>query len=331
MKKDRICMGKVILSVLLVCLLAVSMATAAEKPVKIVISGGTAGGAWSAVTEGVAESLRRSLPSGSSISTTTGTDSTNFIRLEKGSSDLAIGVSSTAMSALNGKEPYKTPMKNIKAVTALFDEPFQFVILKKTGIKDFGDIKAKQYKLRHSPNKKGNFMEIVCEKIFEQYGFDYKALQGWGGKVFYNSYGESINLMRGDSLDSLSGCSPIPTTQFVELGGTHDITILPLSEKVINSLNKEFGTNKMVIPASAYKFLNADVPTIAARNILACKADLPDDLVYKIAKSIYEKRDYLSSVHVVLKGLNPSFMTSTGGVPLHPGAIKFYKEVGVLK
>ena len=65
MKKDRICMGKVILSVLLVCLLAVSMATAAEKPVKIVISGGTAGGAWSAVTEGVDESLRRSLPSGS--------------------------------------------------------------------------------------------------------------------------------------------------------------------------------------------------------------------------------------------------------------------------
>ncbi|OPY78578.1 MAG: hypothetical protein A4E64_00851 [Syntrophorhabdus sp. PtaU1.Bin058] len=331
MKKDRVYMGRLVVSVLLIMFLTMSMATAAEKPVKIVISGGTAGGAWSAVTEGVAESLRRSLPSGSSISTTSGTDATNFIRIEKGSSDLVLGVSSTAMSAIKGREPYKSPMKNIKAITALFDEPFQFVILKKTGIKDFADIKSKQYRLRHSPNKKGNFMEIVCEKVFEQYGFDYKTLEKWGGKIFYNSYGQSINLMRSDSLDSLSGCSPVPTTQFVELSGTHDITILPLNEKAINAINKEFGTSKMVIPASAYKFLSADVPTIAARNILACKADLPEDLVYKITKSIYEKRDYLASVHVVLKGLNPSFMMSTGGVPLHQGAIRFYKEIGILK
>lgn len=323
--------GSLFLSFVLMVLTAVPPMAAEQKPTKLVISGGTAGGAWSAVTEGVGEVLRRSLPPGSTISTTSGTDATNFIRLEKGSSDLVLGVSSTAMSAIKGREPYKTPMKNVVAITALFDEPFQFVILKKTGITSFADMASRKYPLKHSPNKKGNFMEIVSEKVFELYGFDYKTLQKWGGKIIYNSYGQSINLMRSDSLDSLSGCSPVPTTQFVELSGTHDITILPLSEKVIDALNREFGTSKMVIPASAYKFLKADVPTIAARNILACRADLPEDLVYKITKSIYERRAYLSTIHVVLKGLGPSFMVSTGGVPLHKGAIKFYREVGVLK
>lgn len=331
MKKAYVFLGGLFLSVLLMVFVSMTPAVSAEKKVKLVISGGTAGGAWSAVTEGVGEVLRRSLPSGSSISTTSGTDATNFIRLEKGSSDLVLGVSSTAMSAIKGREPYKAPMKNIVAITALFDEPFQFVILKKTGIKSFADIASQKYPLRHSPNKKGNFMEIACEKVFEQYGFDYKALKKWGGKIIYNSYGQSINLMRCDSLDSLSGCSPVPTTQFVELSGTHDITILPLSEKVIDALNREFGTRKMVIPAGAYKFLKADVPTIAARNILACRADLPEDLVYKITRSIYEKRAYLSTIHMVLRGLEPSFMVSTGGVPLHKGAIRFYREVGVLK
>jgi TRAP transporter TAXI family solute receptor len=331
MRGYRLFLNRVVLGAILLLVAAMSAATASEKPVKIVISGGTAGGAWSAVTEGVAESLRRSFPPGSSISTTAGTDAANFVRLEKGSSDLALGVLSTAMSALKGEPPYTSPMKNIRAVTALFDEPFQFVILKKTGIKDFGDIKARKYPLRHSPNKKGNFMEILCEKVFEQYGFDYKDLEKWGGKIYYNSYSESINLLRAGSLDSLSGCSPVPTTHFVELAGTHEITILPLSKTVINNLNRRLGTKEMIIPASAYKFLGTDVPTVAARNILACRADLPEDIVYQIAKSIYEKRDYLSTVHVVLKGLNPSFMVSTGDVPLHPGAMKFYKEIGAMK
>jgi len=87
----------------------------------------------------------------------------------------------------------------------------------------------------------------------------------------------------------------------------------------------------MVIHASAYKFLKSDVPTVAARNILACKADLPDDLVYEITKALHEKNAFLSGIHVVLKGMNPGFMADLGGIPLHPGAEKFYKEIGVLK
>jgi len=304
---------------------------AAEAPVKVIISGGTAGGAWSAITEGVAEILRKKLPSGSTVSTTTGTDAANFMRIERSTTDMAVGVASTALNAEKGKDPFKSPAKNIRAITALFDEPFQFVILKKTGIKDFGDIKTKKYPLRHSPNKKGNFMEIACEAVFKNYGFDYKTIQQWGGKIFYNSYSESINLLRTDSLDSLSGCSPVPTTHFVELSGTHDITILPLNDKTIEALNKEFGTTKTVIPADSYKFLEKDTPTIAARNILVCKADLPDDLVYKVTKAIYEQRDYLGSVHIVMKGVTPQFMANPGGVSLHPGALKFYKEIGALK
>lgn len=319
----------------IVCLVAILFApeicSAIDKPVKLSISGGTAGGAWAAATEGVAEVMRRSLPSGSSVSTTTGTDAANFMRINNGSSDLAVGVSSTALAALNGKKPYKKRMPNIRAITSLFDEPFQFVILTKTGIRDFEDIKTKKYPLRHSPNKKGNFMEIACEEAFQQYGFDYDAVRKNGGKIFFNSYSESINLMRSNSLDSLSGCSPVPTTQFVELSGTHDITILPLSDKVINALNKEFGTTKVIIPASAYKFLKTDVATIGSRNILVCKADLPDDLVYAITKAIYKNTKYLGTVHMAMKGLDGSFMSTPGGVPLHPGAAKFYKEIGVLK
>jgi TRAP transporter TAXI family solute receptor len=331
MRSNGYCKNKLLLVILLAAVLLPTTALSAEQPGKLVISGGTAGGAWSAITEGVAEILRKQLPPGSTISTTTGTDAANFMRIEKSTTDMAVGVASTALNAAKGKDPFKSPAKNIRAITSLFDEPFQFVILKKTGIKDFGDIKAKKYRLRHSPNKKGNFMEIACEAVFKNYGFDYKALQGWGGKVFYNSYSESINLLRTDSLDSLSGCSPVPTTHFVELSGTHDISILPLNEKTIEALNKEFGTTRTVIPAGSYKFLEKDTPTIAARNILACKADLPTDLVYKITKAIYEQRDYLGSVHIVMKGVTPQFMASPGGVTLHPGAIKFYKEIGALK
>lgn len=329
--KNRPCSSvKLLLILLTTILLTHGIALSAERPEKILISGGTAGGAWGAVTEGIAEVLRQSL-SGTAVSTTPGTDATNFMRLEKSACDLAIGVSSTGLRAIDGKDPFKEKSNNIRGISALFEEPFQFVILDKTGIKDFSDLKSRNYPLRHSPNKKGNFMEILCEEVFRQYGFDNKVLESWGGKIFYNSYSESINLLRSGSLDSLSGCSPIPTTQFQELSGTHEVSILPLNEAVIGLLNREFGTKKIVIHAGTYKFLKSDVPTVAARNILACKADLPDDLVYEMTKSLHEKNAFLSGIHVVLKGMNPGFMADLGGIPLHPGAEKFYMEIGALK
>lgn len=329
--KSRPCSAfRFLLFTVLIMQLTIGIAISGERPEKILISGGTAGGAWGAVTEGIAEALRQGVL-GTMVSTTPGTDATNFMRLEKGACDLALGVSSTGLRAINGKDPFKEKATNIRGITALFEEPFQFVIQDKTGIKDFSEIKSMKYPLRHSPNKKGNFMEILCEEVFRQYGFDYKVLESYGGKIFFNSYSESINLLRSGSLDSLSGCSPIPTTQFQELSGTHEVSILPLSENVISTLNKEFGTQKMVIPKDAYKFLKSDIPTVAARNILACKADLPEDLVYEITKAIHDKHSFLSGIHVVLQGMNPAFMANVGGIPLHPGAEKYYKEIGVIK
>lgn len=330
MKKTTSLFGIVLVVIIFASYITPDVSRAIDMPDKILISGGTAGGAWGAVTEGVAEALRQGLGE-ITVSTTPGTDTTNFMRLERGKCDLALGVASSGLRAIAGKEPFKEKATNIRAVAALFQEPFQFVILKKTGITDFSQIKAQKFPLRHSPNKKGNFMEILSEAVFEKYGFDYKTIEDWGGKIIYNSYSESINLIRSGSLDSLSGCSPVPTTTFQELSGTHEITILPLKEEVIDSLGKEFGTQKVVIHSSDYNFLTEDVPTVASWNVLVCRADLPDDLVYNVVKTLVQKSEFLSGIHVVLKKLTPEIMANTAGVPLHPGAEKYYREIGVIK
>ncbi|GAB6909265.1 TRAP transporter, solute receptor, TAXI family [Desulfosarcina cetonica] len=297
---------------------------------QITISGGTAGGAWGAVTEGLAEAFRQGIP-GLMVSTTPGTDATNFMRLEKGVCELALGVAATGLRAIKGRPPFNSKTDGIMGITALFEEPFQFVILNKTGIKTFNDILKLKYPLRHSPNKKGNFMEILCDEIFKEYGFSYDLIKSWGGNIVFNSYSQSINLIRSGSLDSLSGCSLVPTTHFQELSGTHDIDLLSLSDDVILKLEREFGIQKKIIPESSYKFLNRDISTVASRNILACDKKLPDALVYEMTKTIYEKRSYLAGIHVALKNLEPAFMASLSGIPLHPGAEKFYKEIGAIK
>ncbi|CCK80940.1 putative methyl-accepting chemotaxis sensory transducer modulated with TRAP transporter solute receptor [Desulfobacula toluolica Tol2] len=299
-------------------------------PIKLSISGGTAGGAWSAVTEDIAEVVRKKLPAGSTVSTITGTDATNPLRINKGISDFAIGVASTVLSASKGEKPFKETCPNIRAITSLFDEPFQFVILKKTGITSFEDIKVKHFPLKHSPNKNGSFMEILCEAMFKLYGYDYQEIRKWKGNIYYNSYSQSINLLRGGTLYSLSGCSPVPTTKFMELSSTHDITILPLSDAIINSLNNKYHTTKTIIPSSAYKFLDTDIKTVASRNIFMCRADLDESVVYNIVKAIHENINYLKTVHVAMKDLNPKFMSDTGGVQLHPGAKKYYRKIGAM-
>jgi len=301
-------------------------------PWDVTILGGSVGGVWSAITEGVAESVRRNAPPGSNITAEPGKDGPNSIMVAKKEAELALSYSPTAYTALKGIDPYQEAYPGIRAVAVLNpNSTFHFLVLKNTGLTSIEDLKAKKYPLRISVNKQGSTMELVSKAVFKAYGISYQDIESWGGKVYFLSTKETMEAIDNGQVQAHSITGEHPVSHFVEAAMRREFALLPISSEAINKVNQELGTRAGIIPGGTYSFASEDVPTCAASLLLVTGAEQPEDFIYNITKALNDNLDYLRTVHAILKDINPKTMADTSPIPLHPGAEKYYKEIGVLK
>lgn len=86
-----------------------------------------------------------------------------------------------------------------------------------------------------------------------------------------------------------------------------------------------------VIPGKTYEGQTADVPSVAVQNFLVTHEDVPVDTVYKMTRSLFENLDQMAAAHAAAKSINRAEALRGMPVPLHPGAEKYYREVGLIK
>ena len=87
----------------------------------------------------------------------------------------------------------------------------------------------------------------------------------------------------------------------------------------------------MKIPANTYKGQTAEVPTVAVNAVLIAGTQLKDDMVYNLTKALFENQAELASAHAKGKELNLQYAVKGVSIPFHPGAVKYYKEKGLMK
>lgn len=304
---------------------------AAGKDYKMTILGGSVGGVWSVITEGVAESIRRSLPD-AQITTEPGKDGPNQVMISRNEVQFAVTYDATNFAAFSGMEPYKKKYPNVRTVAVLNPTgAFQFIIDEKTGIKSFQDIAEKKYPLRVCANRRGTIMHLSGEKVLEAYGASYKNIEKWGGKVHYIPSAQAVDLWDAGQLDAAQEVAQFPASRYLEHGQKHKLRMLSIDEDKLQALGKELGMEPFTIPAKTYPWQEEDCRTLNSKLILLTSADQPDNLVYDVVKAMHEKLDYLHKVHANLRDLTPEIMARDVMVELHPGAAKYYREIGVIE
>lgn len=293
---------------------------------KLTIVGGSIGGAWAAIGEGVSEVIRRSYP-GSEVAYEVGQEAANVALVSKNKVQLGIAHGSFLNLASKGAEPFAEKYDNLKALTVLYGEAAQhFLILQDSGIAAFDDIKTKKFPLKVNFNTKDSFMEIVGKKSLEAYGITYDDIKAWGGSVDFMAMSPSIDLMRDGKIQAYSNVIQVPSSHIVDASSNLKLNLLPMSEEAISKVNEELGTYKVVIPKDKYTFLSEDVPTVAASVVLFTNSSLSDEEAYAVVKSIHENLEYFTGIHASLKGLDLNKLKDVGGIELHPGALKYYEE-----
>ena len=313
------------------CLAAVAACQPTDPRWRVTLAGASAGGAWSAIGEALTDELRQGIPH-SAFTLEPGQDGANAVLVQRG--DVALGLvhSSLALAAVRGDPPYDAPQPDVRGLMLIYaDAPFHFVVDKRSGITRIEDIRARHLPARISVNTRGSLMEIGTRTMLDAYGIGYEGVEANGGAIDYFPFNETYDSMKNGRMDALGATVQVPSSHAIEASRTLSLDILSLSDEAIAYCNAHLGTERTVIPKGSYPFLDHDVQTFAGRVILITSAKVPDDQVYEMTKVLYERLARLRRAHRSLKDLTPQTMPQVGGVPLHPGAARFYREIGVIR
>ena len=293
---------------------------------------GSPGATWEQISGVFAELISKNL-----VPTTarTGGGVSNIINLNDGKGDLGLTGAILGMPAMNGDPPFEKKIDNVAAIANLYRQWFYFIISKdfadKYGIKSVDDIFEKKVPIRLASLKPGTLSEFTLKALLETgYGVTYDDIKNWGGEVVWASYSDGANQLINGNIDAFAFTVSMPTTVIMQVEAQKEIYILPISEEVRKKMAETYGTVTFTFEPGVYKSVKEPVPTIGTYTILIVRKDLPEDLVYQITKLYFENKDELAKSIKALGELDASEAAKNTGFPLHPGAEKYYKEIGAI-
>lgn len=298
---------------------------------QITVFGGSVGGIWSIFTEGISEAYRKEHP-GTLISSFPGTVAGNPILVDEKKADFAISESLIATFAYEGDDPFDQSYPDIRAVANIMPTNiFQLVAPKDVPFDSIEDIVEQQLSVRYSAGEVDALGDLVSSSIFEAYGLTYADLESYGGSVSFLSGGKSFELMADARIDGLGKMVPIPAGDIIEASARIDLKFISIGKKAVNYLVEEYGMSPYTMKAGSYDFQTEDYETVNSPTILITNQNMSEETVYRMAQSIYHQLDYLHDVHRSMQEINDETIAEVGNVPLHPGAEKFYEEIGILE
>src|SRR5215471_21358008 len=247
----------------------------------------------------------------------------NLILLQQGRGELAFTLGDSLKAAWEGEEEagFKNKLDKLRTIGAIYPNYIQIVATAESGIKTLADLKGKS--LSVGAPKSGT--ELNSRAILAAAGMTYKDI----GKVEYLPFAESVDLMKNRQLNATLQSAGLGVASLKDLSTSSEITVVAVPKEVVERIGPPFVP--VVIPGGTYTGQDKDVPTAAVVNYLVTSADVSDDIAYQMTKLIFESLPELANAHVAGKEIKLETAATGSPVPLHPGAIRYYKEKGLIQ
>jgi hypothetical protein len=247
----------------------------------------------------------------------------NLILLQQGRGEIAFTLGDSLKAAWEGdaEAGFKTKMDKLRTIGAIYPNYIQIVATADSGIKTLADLRDKS--LSVGAPKSGT--ELNSRAILAAAGLSYKDL----GKVEYLPFAESVDLMKNRQLDATLQSAGLGVASLKDLSTSTEISVVSVPKEVVDKIGPPFVS--VMIPANTYAGQDKDVPTAAVINYLVTSSAVSDDLAYQMTKLIFESLPELANSHAAGKEIKLATAASGSPVPLHPGAIRYYREKGLIK
>src|ERR1700729_1293657 len=301
---------------------ALSLAPAAGQQFVNVLTGGTSG-VYYPLGVAIGKIFSDKLPGVKTQVQATKASVENLILLQQGRGEIAFALGDSLKAAWEGDEEvgFKSRLDKLRTIGAIYPNFIQIVATADRGIKTRADLKGKS--LSVGAPKSGP--ELNSRAILAAAGLSYKDL----GKVEYLPFAESVDLMKNRQLNATLQSAGLGVASLKDLSTSSEITVVSVPKEVVDKIGPPFVS--VNIPANTYTGQDKDVPTAAVINYLVTSSAVPDDLAYQMTKLIFESLPELANSHAAGKEIKLETAAMGSPVPLHPGAIRYYREKGLIK
>jgi TRAP transporter TAXI family solute receptor len=293
--------------------------SAAAADLKLVT--GPQGGSWYPLG-GALKNLVEKQIAGSKVQVGPGAGIANVKAIEAGKADLGFANSVSTVDAINGKAPFEKKYSNVCNVATLYPQYFQ-VVTTDASVKSPADLKGKAL----TTQKKGNTGEQITAHMLQAYGMSYKDLP----KVNQGSYTDSVNQLKDGNAVWFTLGTTAPASAIMDLAASRDVNVVPIPDDGLANMQKiNPGYKRIIIKAGTYPKQTADVPTVGYATHVIARCNLDPKIVEGVLNAMAGGIGDLAAIAKAMKGVDAKGMAFDLGVPLHKGAMAFYKAKGVL-
>jgi TRAP transporter TAXI family solute receptor len=250
----------------------------------------------------------------------------NVAAIAAGSAQSGFVQSDIAYWAYNGTGIYsgRPKVDVLRAIANLYPESIQLVVRKGSGIKSVADLRGRKVSL----DEPGSGTLVDARLILQAFGLGEKDLQAQ-----YFPAQRVADHLRDGTIDGFFSVSGWPQSSVADLAATVGIELVPIAGPEVDKLIEQFGFfSKEEIPDNAYKGV-AGVQTVSVHAIWATSSKQNEELIYKVTAALWNPstRKLLDSGHAKGREIRLETATRGLGIPLHPGAEKFYREQGLIR
>jgi len=289
------------------------------------IAGGASGGAYIVIAQGMAKILEKHVSDVKATGQVTGGGFVNNRLIGTKKAEFGLTTPENAHFAINGGGRFKEgETYKIMAVMGGHESIEHFTTRPDSKINSLKDFKGQ----RISMGQPGSATETIGTNVLKVFGINSKT----DLKPEYLTQTEAIAALRDGTVDATVQLSGVPGGALLDLASSGQGRFIPIEPDMMDKIIKEFPYyNASKIPAGTYPNVKEDIPAVGAGTIIITHADVPEELVYKFTKAVMENAGELASVHPAGKQYGPSSALRGISIPVHPGAMRYYKEVGIAK
>jgi TRAP transporter TAXI family solute receptor len=250
----------------------------------------------------------------------------NLNTIAAGELDMGVVQSDWQYHAYHGTSKFKDkgPNKNLRAIFSAHPEPFTVVARADSGIKEFKDLKGKRVNIGNPGSGQRGTMDVVMEAY------------GWT-KADFKLASELKSAEQGKALcdnkiDAFVFTIGHPSGSIKEPTTSCDCVLVPVTGPEIDKLVKENAYYRTAtVPGGMYRGTDTDTKTFGVGATFVSSTDVPEEVIYNVVKAVFENFDQFKKLHPAFKVLKKEEMIKDGlSAPLHKGAIKYYKEAGLM-
>ncbi|MFN3276172.1 MAG: TAXI family TRAP transporter solute-binding subunit [Paracoccus sp. (in: a-proteobacteria)] len=247
----------------------------------------------------------------------------NLNLLAQGRGEIAFALGDSVQMAWEGNEEagFQRPLTELRAIAAIYPNYIQIVADASAGVTTLEDLRGKTL----SVGAPASGTELNARAIFGAAGMSYDDL----GRVEYLPYAESAELIKNRQLQATLQSSGLGVAFIQDLSATHEITIVSIPAEVVAAIGEPFVP--ATIPAGTYSGIDEDIPTAAVGNMLITHEGVSEETAYLMTKLMFDNIERMRSAHGAAEAITPETALDGLPIPLHPGAERYYREIGLIE